>query len=410
MIFHGGESMTNKLGEDLAYFKGIVNEQESYRCQSLNMVAAESLTSTLVENIVGSDFSRRYSSPGVYAGDRVFVHASERTVNLLHELFQAKYINIRPATGNLAVLAVLTGLTKPSDIVMKVDDQHGGYPIRLAEWAGIKIVPFPFDFERLNIRIGETIDQIRKLRPTLIVFGASEFLHPHPVWEIAMAAHEVDAVVAYDGSHVMGLIAGGQFQDPLREGADVLFGSTHKTFPGPQRGMIATNDEKIFERISHVLSPPPFLLSCYHLNTVVALGVAALEMLAFGQQFASQIILNAQALAEGLLENNVQVLTAEQGGTYSHQVILDNGGFVSPLGKSIKTKFENCGILADAVVRIGTQEVTRLGMRETEMKAIARMMADIIHERRNEVEIRADVTALASSFRHIRFSFEASPS
>lgn len=398
--------MTTEWQEAVAQIRQIVDSHHTYRRSSLNMVAAESNTSPLVEQIVGSDFSRRYSSPGVYAGDKYFLPAYELTLKLMSRLFGADYVNIKPATGNLAVLAILTGLTKPGDTVMKVADRDGGYPICLAGWAGVNIVPFPFDFERLNIKIEEAIKQVRQVRPSLVIFGASEFLYPHPVREIAAAAHEMGAVVAYDGSHVMGLIAGSEFQDPLREGADVLYGSTHKTFPGPQRGMIATNDRELMERISRVLAPPPFLLSCYHLNTAVALGVAAAEMLAFGREFAAQIVHNSQALAQGLLDNDVPVFTASGGCTRSHQVILENGGFVSPEGVRMKESMERCGILADAVVRIGTQEVTRLGMREEEMRRIAGLIADAALGRRPEAHIAADVAALAAEYQTLRYCFD----
>ena len=386
-------------------FQQILEDQHAYRRSTLNMVAAESATSPLMERIIGSDFSRRYSSPGVYAGDKHFARAYDLTLDLVRRLFRVDHVNIKPATGNLAVLAVVTGLTKPGDRIVKVGDKHGGYPIRLADWAGVEIVDFPFDFDRLNIKADEAIQQMHQVRPSLVIFGASEFLYPHPVTEVAAAAHEVGAVVAYDGSHVMGLIAGGQFQDPLREGADVLFGSTHKTFPGPQRGMVASNDESVMERIGQALNPPPLLLSSYHLNTTVALGVAAAEMLAFGREFAPQIVRNSQALAQGLMDNEVPVFTAASGCTQTHQVILENGGFISPEGIRIKEGMERCGILADAVVRIGTQEVTRLGMREDEMRTIAGLIADTAHGRRPEDEIRADVASLAADFQRLRFCF-----
>ena len=398
--------MTTNYKDIINKIRQVVEDNDTYRRSSLNMVAAETFTSPQVDAIVGSDFAHRYSSPGVYAGDKYYLPANELVLQLMSQLFKAEYVNIKPATGNLTVLAILTGLTKPGDKIMKVGDTNGGYPIRLADWAGVKIVPFPFDFERLNIRTDEAIEQVYKERPTLVIFGASEFLYPHPVREVAAAAHKVGAVVAYDGSHVMGLIAGGEFQDPLREGADVLFGSTHKTFPGPQRGMIATNDKGLMERISNVLSAPPFLLSCYHLNTVVALGVAAAEMLAFGREYAKQIVSNSQALAQSLLNNDVPVFTASNGCTQSHQVILENGGFVSPEGVRFKDSMERCGILADAVVRIGTQEVTRQGMRENEMRFIARLIAEAIQERRPEGEIRDDVKMLASAFQRVHFSFD----
>ncbi len=399
-------AMNAEMRSTVQRFQQYAEDQHTYRRSTLNMVAAESATSPQVERIVGSDFSRRYSSPGVYGGDKHYVPAYQLTLDLVRRLFRADHVNVRPVTGNLAVLAVVTGLTKPGDKIMAVGEDYGGYAFRLAEWAGVEIVDFPFDFDRLNIKADEAIQQIHQVRPSLVIFGASEFLYPHPVTEVAAAAHEVGAVVAYDGSHVMGLIAGGQFQDPLREGADVLFGSTHKTFPGPQRGMVASNDEELMERIGAVLLDPPFLQSCYHLNTVVALGVAAAEMLAFGREFAPQIVRNSQALAQGLMDNEVPVFTADSGCTQTHQVILENGGFISPEGIRIKEGMERCGILADAVVRIGTQEVTRLGMREDEMRTIAGLIADTAHGRRPEDEIRADVASLTADFQRLRFCFE----
>ena len=384
----------------------MVRNHHNHRRTSLNMVAAENVTSRFVERIVGSDLSRRYSSPGVYAGDTYFLQAYEFTLSLLRTLFGAEYVNIRPATGNLAVIAVLTSLTRPGSKVMKVSDAHGGYPIRLAGWAGVEILPLPFDFERLNIRTEEACEEIRRVRPDLILLGASEFLYPHPVRELAETAHQVGAILAYDGSHVMGLIAGGEFQNPLAEGADVLYGSTHKTFPGPQRGMIITNNPKIIKEVDHVLDPPPFLLSAFHLNTVAALGVAAAEMLAFGKDYAQQIVRNSKALAQGLLEQGIPVFTSKWGSTCSHQVILENGGFVSPLGVEYKKRMEACGIFADAVVRIGTQEQTRLGMTEKQMHVIAKLIADAIYERRSLKTLRSEVEGLAAIFQTLDFAFE----
>ena len=164
--------MTDKWQEHVGLIREIVANHHAYRASSLNMVAAENVTSPLVERIVGSDFSRRYSSTGAYAGDKHFLEAYETVLDLAKELFKAEYVSVKPATGNLAVIAVVTGLTKPGDKIMKVGDEHGGYPVRLAEWAGVEIVPFPFDFERLNINAEKTIEQIYQVRPALVLFGA----------------------------------------------------------------------------------------------------------------------------------------------------------------------------------------------------------------------------------------------
>ena len=384
----------------------LTEKHHAWRRSCLNLVAAEAATSPLVETLLASDFSRRYSSKGVYAGDKYFVQIYEIVTELAKSLFGAKYAELRPVTGNMTVLACVTGLTQPGDTIMTIGPIYGGYPLRMAEWAGISVIYHPFDPVRMNIKVEQAYDKILTVRPTLIVFGASEYLFPHPVEALAEAAREVGATIYYDGSHVMGLIAGSEFQDPFSEGANLLAGSTHKTLPGPQRGLILTNDEEIYEKISNVFDSPPFLQSCYHLNTLVALGVALAECKQFGQQFATQIVKNARALAKALDEEGVSVLAAEYGYTRSHQVILENEGFASPRGFEIKAKLEECGILVDAVVRLGVQEVTRLGMKEAEMQQIASLIADVIQERRPTDKVREDARGLAANHRKMHFSFQ----
>lgn len=384
----------------------LTEKHHAWRRSCLNLVAAECATSPLVEALLASDFSRRYSCEGVYAGDKYFVHIYEIVRELAKSLFGVKYVELRPISGNLTVLACIAGLTRPGDTIVTVDPSHGGYPIRIADWAGINSVYHPFDCQRMNIRIEEAREKILEVRPALVVFGASEFLFPHPVSGLAQACHEVGATIYYDGSHVMGLIAGAQFQDPLSEGADVLAGSTHKTLPGPQRGVILTNNQTIYERTGNVLDSPPFLQSCYHLNTLVAMGVALAECAEFGRQFASQIVKNAQALARALDREGVPVLAGEHGYTMSHQVILENDGFASPKGWDISAKLEKCGILSDVGVRLGVQEVTRLGMQEVEMEETASLIADVIRDRRPAEAVRDDVRVLASNYRKILFSFQ----
>ena len=114
---------------------------------------------------------------------------------------------------------------------------------------GLNLVTYPWDEGRMEPDIDASLDLIRKNEPNLVLFGQSVFLFPTPMQELADAAHECGSKVMYDGAHVMGLIAGGVFQDPLREGADVLTGSSHKTFPGPQGGFLLSNsDDPIFHK------------------------------------------------------------------------------------------------------------------------------------------------------------------
>lgn len=383
----------------------LTKEHHAWRSSCLNMIASESLTSPLVEALLSSDFSRRYSSKGAYAGDRYYRKIAEIVESLAQRVYKAKYIELRPPTGNMTVMGVVCGLTKPGDTLTTFNTNWGGYPIRLAEWANIRVVYYPFDQDTLNIKADEACELIRDVRPNLVIVGASEFLFPHPLRELAEAAHAVGAPVYYDGSHVMGLIVGNRFQDPFGEGADILAGSTHKTIFGPQRGVIATNDRDLYLRIANVFESPPFLVSCYHLNTIVALGVALAEVLEFGAAYADQTVRNAQALAQALHQRGIPLRGASCGFTQSHQVILDNGAFGSPEALAIKARLEEAGIIADLVVRFGVQELTRLGMKESEMRQVAGLIADVIQETRPLPAIREDVRQLAGDFQQIHYSF-----
>ncbi len=370
------------------------------------MIASESLTSPLVEAVIASDFSRRYSSEGAYAGDKYFVEIYQIVIDLAKSIFNAKYVDVRPIVGNMTVLACVTGLTHPGDTIMTFDPDYGGYPIPIADWAGINMSYYPFDPETLAIKVDEAREKILAVRPNLVIFGASSYLFPHPVSVLAKAAHEVGGMVYYDGSHVMGLIAGGQFQNPFAEGTDVLAGSTHKTIPGPQRGIVATNEEELSKKIDAVMGSSCFLQSNFHPATLVALGVALAEVKQFGSAFAVQVIKNAQALAQALAEEGIPVLGSKQGYTRSHQVILKTEGFGCRRAVESKGKLEEVGIISDTVPRFGVQEITRLGMKEAEMKRIAVLVADAIKERRSPQEIRKDVRNLAAAHQKTHFSFQ----
>jgi glycine hydroxymethyltransferase len=385
----------------------LTQEHHAWRGSCLNMIASESLTSALVEALLTADFSRRYSSSsGFYAGSRYYGEIEEIVEELARQVYKARHVELRPPTGNLTVLGVLCGLTRPGDTVVTCGPYGGGYPIALvAEWANIEVAYYPFDQDSLNIQVEESCQLIQEVAPNLVILGASRFLFPHPVAALSEAAHEIGVPVYYDGSHVMGLIVSGHFQDPFAEGADILAGSTHKTIFGPQRGVIATNDEGLYRRISDVLAGDPFLVSCHHPGSLVALGAALAETLEFGDAFAGQVVRNAQALGEAMLARGLPVLGAGMGFTQSHQVILSFETLFSPRAWEIKSKLEEVGIIADATVRFGTQELTRLGMKEREMGEAANLIADTVQGTRDLAAIREDVRELAGAFKRVHYTF-----
>ncbi|MFQ5907030.1 MAG: serine hydroxymethyltransferase, partial [bacterium] len=190
---------------------------------------------------------------------------------------------------------------------------------------------------------------------------------------------------------------GKQFQDPLQEGADLLLGSTHKTFFGPMGGLILSNRgdlmEKIDQGISHRFLDNP------HLNRIAALGVALEETRRHGNRYAKQVVSNAKALASALQQLRQPVKRTRKGFTMSHQVYLDFGGYKR--GARVRDRLEKAGIIVDSGVRLGTSEVTRRGMREREMKTIAELMVEALTQRPYMVAQR--VRRLLRAYRKTRF-------
>ncbi|MGI0085324.1 MAG: serine hydroxymethyltransferase, partial [Nitrososphaerales archaeon] len=203
----------------------------------------------------------------------------------------------------------------------------------------------------------------------------------------------------YDGSHVMGLIAGGKFQDPLREECSVLMGSTHKSFFGPQGGLILSNDEEVFSKIDSKIYPG--VVDNIHWNRVASLSFAMIELLKFGRDYSLQVIKNSKTLARSLDELGVPVKCKSLGFTNSHQVLLGYNEEESP---RIANLLQECDIITDIGIRLGTSEVTRRGMKQEEMTKIAHIISDAVGRRVPKKETARRVHRLVREFGKVEYS------
>jgi glycine hydroxymethyltransferase len=320
------------------------------------------------------------------------------------KVFKAEVVDLRPLSGHIADWIMLTYLAERGNRLMCVSPEDGGYPGMwkngLAGVLKLKVVAFPFSKHDMNILVEQAKKAVQRFRPKFLIFGASLITFPQPVKELAEAAREVDALVGYDGSHVLGLIAGGQFQDPLREGAFALFGSTHKSFFGPQGGIILADREHgevIKERIC------PAFVDNAHWNRIAALTLALAEMEKFGKAYAKQVTKNAKAFAEVLSEYGFPVSCAHLGFTQSHQATLDYGGYDQ--GRVIAERLQQANIIVDCAVRVGTCEVTRRGMKETEMRRIAELMKRAVIDKESPNRVKKDVAKLTGEFQNAEYCF-----
>jgi len=387
----------------------LVEKHERWRGrESINLIPSENLMSPAVRALLSADFGHRYTSPdGFYMGTRFINDVEQQGVELAKDVFNSDTAELRPLSGHVADLTFLACFANPNDKVVCVSPADGGYPgiskHGISNFLRLKILSFPFSKTERNIKAGEAEDFLLREKPRVIVFGASLFLFPHPVRQLARAAKEVEAHVGYDGSHVLGLIAGKQFQDPLREGAYTLFGSTHKSFFGPQGGIILADEahgEVIQKRIRHVF------VDNAHWNRIAALSLTLAEMKEFGRSYARQVIQNAQVLAKALAEKGFPIACPSLGYTKSHQVFLDFGGYKSEKGRAAAKKLEKANIIVDSGVRLGVCEATRRGMRKEEILRIADFIDRAFRKGEKPNEVKKDVIKFMKDFQETHYCFK----
>ena len=386
----------------LERLENAVRLHEQWRnTECLNMIASENFSSPEARSMLTTDFCNRYTSiDKFYRGSRFTDEVQALAEEVARKVFNARFADVRPLSGHIADMAVMQGLTRRGDKILSIPLEEGGYEgfsqASLGRLFGVKDLYFPFDREAVNINVKEATRVIAAEKPSLIIFGSSFILFPHPVKEIAGAAD--GAVCVYDGSHVMGLLAGGEFQDPLREGCSLLMGSTHKSFPGPQGGIILGNNEEVFSRVTADLYP--MIVDNIHWNRVASLALTLMELLQFGKSYAQAVVRNSQALGKALAENSVVVRGQSQGYSKSHQVLL---GYPKAKSELFAKRLEESNIIVDNMCRMGTSEATRMGMGPSEMDQIAELMAMVIHGRKPADFVKKRVKSLVKEFRTPRY-------
>jgi len=383
----------------------IVGKHQKWRAEEcLNMIASENLTSHTVRQLLSGDMGHRYRADDrFYKGTRFMDELESFGEKIACEVFGADWATLRPLSGHLADMIMVSTLTKPGGSILTVSSADGGYP-GLSDQAGyptfvnVRNLYFPFDSERMNIDAEKARELIEDEKPSLVVFGQSFFLFPHPVKELAEACNAAGSRMVYDGSHVLGLIAGGEFQRPLQEGAELLLGSTHKSLFGPQGGIIVGKKEVEAEVKGRQF---PGLVDNAHWNRIAALTYALDEARRNGGKYAARVIENAKALAKSLHERGVPVKCAEYGFTASHQVYL-NMKDEKEIDR-LTQRLEDANIIVDRGIRIGTCEATRRGMKPKEMDRVAELISQVF-KGTDPARIRPQATRLRRGFSSILYA------
>jgi glycine/serine hydroxymethyltransferase len=403
--------------------------------ECINLIPSESTPSLLVKMCSIADASGRYAEHRTMKGKEVYFYQGIDFIRDVEEdirkemqaYFNCTNVELRPISGQMANDIVFkamvkfinrgrgTKLSRRMRAVINNDLKTGGHlsdqpmgalfnlieenPATGKEFVyhfpGQKDNPYKTDTSKLRALIEEA-------KPELIIFGKSMFIYKEPVKFVYDLTKNMNPrpILMYDMAHTLGLY--GAFQDPLAEGVDLVTGSTHKTFFGPQRGIIVSNMdensglEKLWSEIKSRALPGS--TSNHHLGTLLALLVASYEMNYFKNKFQTQVIANARAFAKALNERGVPVEgDATDGFTETHQVLIRVSKY--GLGEEIALRLEQNNIITNyqalpdddsfvgsSGIRMGVQEMTRFGMKEKDFEELAGYMAECIQKKRKVAE------------------------
>ncbi len=433
-----------KPDESYKKIRSLMKQHHEWFQKSIPLIASENVCSPAVREAQMSDFGHRYAEgwpeERVYAGCRYIDQVELMCIDLMKEYFKAGFVDMRPISGVVANLVIYSTFAKAGDLFMPMSIPSGGHishgPLFAKSGAKIwgsagavsrlNVEYMPFDYDLMNLDVEASKKKIKELKPKLVMFGGSVFLFPHPVKELSPVVHEVGGTVAYDAAHVAGLIGAGYFQDPLREGSDVMTMSTHKTFPGPQKGAVILPDGPNLAEHSQLVKSGAFpaATSNHHLHNVAAVAITAAEMLKWGKEYQGKIIETAKALGQALHERGFDVIAESLGFTESHTLLIsvvklkDKVG----LGGDIERLLESANIILNrnllpwdiregrhyqnpGGIRIGTQEVTRLGMGKSEMETIADFFKELVFDRKSPDLVKEEVSEFREDFKRVHYGF-----
>jgi glycine/serine hydroxymethyltransferase len=402
-----------------------VRDDEEALTDTLSLTANENLPSRVCRSMLTSPLADRYhlgapfdrlpsrllikgglmlkGLPGVYALEQ----AAHRAAS---DMFGAQLSDLRPLSGLHTTLCSLALTTRPGDTVYSVAPADGGHfaTRTILERLGRKSLFLPWDRKRLAWNEDALRADFKAAPPSALFIDSGTVVAPVPVAPLRKAAG-LKPRMLFDASHSLGLIAGGVFPNPLEEGCDVLQGNTHKTFPGPQKGTLHFRQWKFGETVCAALSKG--FVSSQHTHHALALYVAMLEMHAFGRAYARQAVANAVSLGTALEQRGFELFRAGGAPTESNVLLVRRTG-----AKNAYDACETllaCGVMTNArplygcaVLRLGTQELTRRGMREPAMQWIADLVHRALIRRTSTIRLRREVDAFSREYPNVHYSFD----
>ncbi len=373
----------------------LIRAHDSWRGkQCINLQPSENILSDAVRSVLSTDMAGRYTlrsneyitnggASNSYGGTRYLDEVEALGEETASSLFHGAHASLKPMSGHIASLLMVASTCRKGDTIMAVPSADGGYDGYgsgyIPDIFSLNYRPLPFDRERWNLDTDASVTSIEEAKPRLVILGQSFILFPYDLKAIRSACDDAGAVLAYDASHVMGLVTGGKFQDPVGDGVDIVVGSTHKSLPGPQGGLFITADDGIWKEFGR--NTTWRIIDNAHWNRIAGVAQALLEMKRHGARYAAKIQSNSASLGKHLHAAGFECKFSSLGYSRSHQLLIDQPslertGFTFG---SLSGMLESNDIIVDTTGRLGTSEVSRLGMGDREMREVASLVKEAMN-------------------------------
>ena len=403
---------------DPEVFDAIAGEEQRQR-EGVELIPSENYTYPEVLVALGSVLTNKYAEgyPGRrYYGGQEFTDVIERLARKrAKELFRAEHANVQPLSGSPMNQAVYMAFMKPGDTILGMDLSHGGH---LTHGAPVSHMGKIFNFVRYKTHPEEAgridYDEVRRIavetRPKIVLCGYTSYPRDLDYAAFKSVADEVGALTMADVSHIGGLIAAGVMNNPMDAGFDLMTTTVHKSLRGPRAGMVLCRKEFAKEIDKSVF---PGLQGGPHMNAIAGIAITLGKALKPEfKEYGAQVLRNAQALAEGLVERGGQLVT---GGTDNHMLVLDTMKSYGIDGRVAEETLDQVSIttnkqiipddpnppLRPSGIRMGTPAATSRGMGEADMGRLASWMHDALGKREDEAglaAIRKEVEAFCTGF------------
>lgn len=423
-ILSNTTTSTLKISEDFKQlFQNLLIQDKEDR-NVLNLTANENILSNTASTFLNSIWGHRYhlgtlrdynSDNFVNKGGLFFrglsnVYKIEQYAKqLLQDRLLASQCEMRYLSGVHAVLTTIGTLTTANDLIVSLRPEEGGHfaTKNIIHYLGRRHEYLEFNIENSCVDINSLKELIQEKRPKMIFLDHGATLFPINIVEIKEVLPD-ECLFVYDASHVMGLIMGNAFPNPLTQGCHLLQGNTHKSFPGPQKAMALWKDKRmdiLTDSLDHAF------VSSQHTHHSIALYITAIEMYCFGETYAKKMILNAQYLAKCLIKHGIPVFNTSKGHTSTNILMIEcesmdqASEYCKRLNEfNISTNARK--IYKKPCIRLGTQEITRKGIQESGIRQLAEIFSTLWKSPTCLKKIKGEVQEIANAHSSINYGFD----